>query len=401
MKDENGLRDLTSFLLEWRDTCAIDKCPQVRTKQTVKGVEIPELHDGKPVYVCAYKHDGESDDDYVARIRADILYVHGLTDSRFKNLVRFPRSPGKLSAAKKMDKSTSDVADDVGNEERVDQRDYGEEYLDSPFVEFRPSTVTPAMQMPEGRALSDDAFTPDDKRQEQESEEASDTQSGSIRGRMVSEYIDIVRQWDSNEKVRTHAFQILELYLYNKQEISGRPFKDHLFEVIAASGGVGNVWGYLYKKVLSSLAKDSFRTITGDEDNIGDNDRTDFPQSRMDVDLVEVREASEHLRKWIEKRWPKFSINDKLALLCTVLEISMNAPEIVARTTVGRQAFYNRKVLAREALDYLLEKGCSRSAIAGTLAGSFQDILLRFAATDMECKWFQSFYDENRKGAGK
>ena len=399
MKDENGLRDLTSFLLEWRDTCAIDKCPHVRTKITAKGEEIPELCDGKPVYVCAYKNEGESDEEYVARIRADVLYVHGLTDSRFKRMIWFPRTPGKLSAAKQVGKSASGAADDVDNGEGVDQPDYEEEDSDSSFTEFGSSKVTPAMQVPEGRAFSDDAFMPDEKLEEAEGED--NTPSGGIRGRMVSEYIDVVQQWDSGGKVQTHAFHLLEIYLYSKGQISGRPFKNHLFEVVAASGGVGNVWGYLYKMVLATMARDSFRTITGAGGNIGGPDGPPPPQPPPEVDPVEVQEATELLREWTEAHWPTFSINDKLALLCTVLEVSMNAPEIVAKTTVGRQAFYNRKGLARQALDDLLEKGCSWSAVAGTLADKFQKILLRFASNDMECKWFQSFYEENRKVAGK
>lgn len=400
MKDDGELRDLTSFLLEWQDTCAIDKCPRVKTKICDNGVEVPLRVDGELVYECKFKNEGESNEDYVARIKADVAYVHRAADCRFKMLIQSPRSPGKFRATEREDEA-KDNGDSILASERENggNDNVGEQPCSCDLEQARPpSKLSPAMHVPEGMALSESAFIPDDKKQD--AEEPSSSQAVAIRGRMVSEYIDLVRQWNSDASSQTHAFHLLELFLYAKAQISGRPFKSHLFDVIAIQGGLGNVWGYLYKRVLTSVANGSFRTITGVDEDIAASPRSTGIEG-PEVDLVEVREATEFLEKWIDGHWPDFTLNDKLALLCTILEISMNAPEILEKVTVGRQAFYNRKRLARDAFGYLRENGCSNAAMAKTLAGPFQSILLRQAADDVECQWFVAYFNEKRKVAGK
>lgn len=404
MNEEDITRDLTSFLLEWRDTCAIDLCP--------------ERKKGGAGYTCKYRQEGESDEAYVARIREDVAHVHRLADARFKALVERPRTPDKVGLAKKLEdaeKAASESTDGLPDESSVREipdGQGGEESGDEDDAiqpdDFRPAPDRdPASGKTLGAALADESNFSQDKRDTDKDPAPAPVYGASqpLRGQMVSEYLDLVRSWVPGEKRRTHAFHVLELFLYDMREISGRPFKSHLFDVIAANG-VGPVWGYLYKRVMSSMATKSFRTVTGAGDDIGSTSQAPDPTDtwnagRAGANQAGVNEAADALYEWTTGRWPQFDINDKLALLCTIFEVSMNDPRVVAMTTVGRQAFYNRKALARNALEFLYGKGFKKDEILKLLAGPFQDILLKIAGQDPACKPFLDFLKKTAAEAGK
>lgn len=416
---ENGeLRDLTDFLLEWRDTCAIDLCPG--TDGTTQA------------HSCKYKRDGESDKAYVARIAADVAFVHRLADARFKRLVLQVRSPDKVGLAKKLEEtrkgeSPEDDLDEnapAGNpDDNGDPSDREDDSVENaideltgagethaPSTDFpRKSDRDPASGKTLNAALSDESNYSQEKLDSGKEPEPAPVfgRKESIRGQMVSEYLDLVQSWRPGEKQRTHAFHILELYLYDKQIIKGRPFKDHLFEVVASRKGIGDVWGYLYKRVIPTMVKKSFRTVTGAGENIGEgavpptNPTGDWNPEWAGAYQAGVSEAADCLHAWLCEQWPGFDINDKLALMCTIFEVSMNDPRVTAMTTVGRQAFYNRKVLAKKSLEYLYEKGFERDEVLKILAGPYQDILLTISRKDPSCNPFLDYLKKTATEAGK
>lgn len=131
----NELRDLTSFFLEWQDACAIDKCPTVKTKICDNGAEVPLRIDGKLVYKCTFKNDGESDEDYVARIQADVAHVHAIFDASFAKWaygLRRPNSGKGRSAAKGL-MSLSEFSNLLGSQTHafhlVELRYYGRDSI--------------------------------------------------------------------------------------------------------------------------------------------------------------------------------------------------------------------------------------------------------------------------------
>lgn len=412
---ENGeLRDLTDFLLEWRDTCAIDLCPG--TDGTTQA------------HSCKYKRDGESDKAYVARIAADVAFVHRLADARFKRLVLQVRSPDKVGLAKKLEEtrkgeSPEDDLDEnapAGNpDDNGDPSDREDDSVENaideltgagethaPSTDFpRKSDRDPASGKTLNAALSDESNYSQEKLDSGKEPEPAPVfgRKESIRGQMVSEYLDLVQSWRPGEKQRTHAFHILELYLYDKQIIKGRPFKDHLFEVVAARKGIGDIWGYLYKRVIPTMVKKSFRTVTGAKVNIGeDPNPSEGPTGVLDgAYQTGVNEAADAFHKWTTDRWFAFDINDKLAFLCSFLDVSMNDPRILSMTTVGEKAFYNRRKLARKALEFLFGKGFEKDEILKLLGGPIQNLLWNVAGSDFECKPFLDFLKSSAAEAGK
>ena len=377
-------RDLTSFLLEWRDTCAIDLCSRSATSG------------------CRYKREGEDDQAYAKRIAEDVAFVHGTTDARFRRLVMQVRAPDKVGLAKKweeerkreapedaLDEDAPIPGEDAAGPVSDPEEDSVEEALDDLAGTGReePGREEPSVPDPDADPVTE-TRTP-------------------LRGQMVSEYLDVVQGWRSGERRRTRAFHILEGFLYGRQSISGRPFKEYLFEVVAARNGVGPVWGYLYKRVISTMVDKSFRTVTGARSDIGDETsvavRPDETWSARWAAAYQagVDEAADALFRWTSERWPGFDINDKLALLCTIFEVSMNDSRVTAMTTVGRQAFYNRKAIARQALQFLFDDGFERDEVLKLLAGPFQSMLLKIAGSDPDCGPFLAFLAENAAEVGK
>ena len=422
MNEKSELRDLTSFLLEWRDTCAIDNCPEANP-----------MSPGPVPYSCRHKNPDESDADYVKRIRGDVVFVHRLADAKFERLVKRVRPPDKVGFAKKLedakkktsteDPSDSDFEKDISQDiegcegaedptaDVLDEGSTGVELDGNPPPEYsiRRSQRDPASGRSLDSALKDDSNFSQEKLDSGKDPEPAPVHGSAqtVRGQMVSEYRDIVDGWNGKDERRTHAFHVLEIYLYSQKTISGRPFKNHLFEVVAARDGVGGIWGYLYKRVIPTMVRKSYRTVTVADDNLATRNPTGMNPTEVWTSVhagayqAGVDEAADALFRWTEDRWPVFDVNDKLALLCTVLEVSMNDPRIVAMTTVGRQAFYNRKDLARRALEFLFDRGFEKDEVLKVLAGPFQSILMHFAKKDPACGPFLEFLKENAKEAGK
>lgn len=426
MTENQELRDLTSFLLEWRDTCAIKNCPHALSKTDRNGVEIPIFDAaGNKTYVCAHKNPGESDSDYVARIQEDVAFVHRLVDGRFQYLVKHTRAPDKVGWAKKREKEAKSEGDNDGfenlspdddfleeddsfdleesSEKKGADADSEQEYNPSPKCDDRPVMRDPSSGRTIGSALADESNVSQDKLDSDKAPGPAPVfgRKQALRGQKVSEYLDIVQKW----RPGTHAFPILEGYLYGKQTISGRPFKDHLFNVVAAKNGVGEIWGYLYKRVLPTMVNKSFEGVTGAGGDIGDPTPPvtlpDKPKNEASDYQAGVNEAADCLFKWISDQWPRFDINDKIALLCVSFKVSLNDPRIADMTTVRRQAFYNRKGHFLRMMEYLHDKQFEFDEVRTLLVGPLQSMLRTIAKKDTSCKPFLDFLAKTASEPGK
>ena len=432
MSDNRELRDLTDFLLEWRDTCAIDLCPHFLSRTNKNGEAIPVFDsNGNKTYICAYKNPGESDSDYAARIQGDVAFVHHLADRRFKFLVEHTRAPDKVGLAKKREeeaknkedkdrlenlssddefRETDDLSElEKSPEKQGNDADSEQEDAPSPTYDVRPVERDSSSGRSVGSALADESNVSQDKLDSNKDPGPAPIHGSrqNLRGQMVSEYLDIVQSWKPGEKRRTHAFTILEGYLYNKETINGVPFKNYLFNVVASRDGIGGVWGYLFKGIIPTMVKTSFRTVTVADENLTDRNPTGMNPTDVWISThvgayqAGTDEAADCLFKWVSDHWPKFDVNDKLALMCTIFEVSMNDSRVTAMTTVGRQAFYNRKVLARKSLEFLLESGFEQDEVQKLLGGTYHAILLRIAGKDTSCRPFLDFLANTASEPGK
>ena len=189
-------------------------------------------------------------------------------------------------------------------------------------------------------------------------QKSRDESRGAGWGLSVSEYLDLVKSWNRVDK-GTHAFHLIELHLYGKDKIKGVPFKNHLFESIAASQNPGVLTGY-FRDVLKTITDNSFKNSFFDVERIaGDNDGKDawdnsetgntgrlsplfLSDESSSIDMEKCRET---FTSMVRKFWENATIDIRLALLCDLFKVSKHNPTIIARSGLGQSAFYNRHPL--------------------------------------------------------
>lgn len=364
MKEENNeaKQDLTAFWLEWKDTCAIALCRDHGRERVIAGA-----------------------------------------NKLFTKLIANPRKPTSLSSSKGdeggefSDEGMSDLS---GSIERPSNRPESitEDYNDWAWKSAGDAEATPHVQ-----------------------------QKLTARGYAVSEYLEYVR--DFGKKGVPNAFEILESHLYVKEGESrrkpsagnkvfnGKGFKNYLFEDIATRpGGMSkNLWGYLIRGVLRTIANESFGTpvaapIKGEEGEEIELNPEDLPgiediwgEKEKTAFAADVEAAKELFREKLFRQWPELDMAAKVAFACQAFDLSMNSPEIKKMVGVGGSALYNRRELLVKMLrDVVAEGHVEREVLGEALrCGMLTNAVYEAVSADPACGALKDFIDAGRQRSGK
>ena len=231
------------------------------------------------------------------------------------------------------------------------------------------------------------------------------------RGKMISEYRDLVYGWDHHDFGATSAFELVEIDLYRdaaeqdgsldsseprEAKLNGKKLKDYLFEDIGGRpGGVcKNLWGYLLKENpspwgvsrLRMVANKSFRIpVEVDKNRTDDDDRGQDelvdPDSVVADEPILVRQAGEAFRDYLAKRWTaEFDVTDRVSVCCAFFEYVMSDPFVAGLVPVGMSAFNARKTKrVSEIYSFLKECGYDFDTVRGLFCGDAQEILFDIA----------------------
>ena len=237
------------------------------------------------------------------------------------------------------------------------------------------------------------------------------------RGKMISEYHDLVYGWDHHDFGVTSAFELVEIDLYREAaeqggtagsdglrdaKLNGKKLKDYLFEDIGGRpGGVcKNLWGYLLKESpspwgvsrLRMVANKSFRNpVEEGKSRQEDDDRG--PDELPDPDLkpvepVQVLQAGEVFRDYLVKRWmAEFDVTDRVSICCAFLEYVMSDPFVAGLVPVGMSAFNARKTKrVSEIYSALRDGGYDFDTVRMLFCGDAQEILFDIAVRNQEMR---------------
>ena len=214
--------------------------------------------------------------------------------------------------------------------------------------------------------------------------------------RRNSDYADEAAGWQDGVPGQGCAFTVLESKLYANETISGRPFKDYLFEDIGGRAGClsGNICGYV-NMMLRTVARDSFGKvprIEEREDEEGNplefqghstENRNDLfslsPSLRRDVnEVVEffgkyVDELGlpdgDEPAAWDQDHW--------ISIYCALHVIPINNPEVRALCRRGKSmlAELYRQTVGNLLLVLRKRLKASDRAIAWAMEGIVQSLL--------------------------
>jgi len=236
------------------------------------------------------------------------------------------------------------------------------------------------------------------------------------RGKMVSEYCDLVKAWYNHDEGVTSAFELVEIDLYREAaektpesernasvepKINGKKLKDYLFEdICAATGNISkSLWGYLLKKDwtpngvsrLRMVANASFRNPVEERVPGGKDGKTSREQMSPDTaqgdEAVHVREAVETLRGYWLERWPRtYDVTDKVALCCAFFEFTMSDPFVAGLVPVRMSAFNMRKQKrVGEVFSMLKDRGFDIKTVRMLLRRDAQRVLHEIALAGATC----------------
>ena len=373
------LPDLTDFLLEWKEKCAIDLCADSESKSFVLS-------------------------------STDFLFCKLALQVTSPDVVKNAFRRGRSLVAKEPDSPIEPCEDDVPPDmQEEDSELRGSKEIDTPFAESPEAGPLRDFDSVCGELLEDQAVPGE--------AESTARAAAKPHGAAISIFRDVAEAI-SQRRSRTHAFHLLETFLYNKDKIEGKPFKNYLFEDAVENGsGVGALWGYLRTTIVRMVTKSFEKNIilnlphggiAGEGVAIDPFDAAEYSDpSSVDTArdgvarLVNTKCATDDLDSLLTERWPSFDLATKIALLGKVLEISLNDPEMIRMSGVGRMALYNRGTVAAELLGALSERGYVREDFLQLLRGPFQDLLLHFASLDPSCADFLDFFERNRRESGK
>ena len=409
--------DITNFWLAWRELCSIRLCMNAELVRT-------RCKDD-PVVV-------ENADEVVEQAR-DVIET---TNRYFAGMIRSPRNVKPLKRfAEKMAAERSQSLEEPWVDDNQDEGDYGSDSLDSqqsaasdsPISDFSRrmawGTEDPDEQMPSRtesvRALGDDIK----------------------RGKLVSEYMDLVAGWKQHDEMMTTAFELVEIDLYRESAekmglngsdgkaepmLNGRKLKDYLFEDIGGRPGglCQNLWGYLLKKDplvvngrkfpsrLRMVANASFRNpvedklINPDGDEV-QNEPVDPESLESDREILE-RQAGEAFRKYLLDRWTTvFDVADRVALCCAFFEYVLSDPFVENLVPIAKSALNSRKAKrVSEVFSLLKGKGFEFDTVRMLFCGLGQQILKAIAIIDMNtrddaCVKLVRHFEKKRTSAGK
>lgn len=178
-----------------------------------------------------------------------------------------------------------------------------------------------------------------------------------FRGRISSEFADEVTNWRSVDPSSGCAFSLLESWLYAKESIKGRPFKDYLFEDVAnrSGGECKNLTGYI-NQMLRTLAQKSFSKTCRREERVDDEGnvvedqiaasdlRSDMSSLSPDV-IADIHRVADFFATYIDELgtpngdepavWDE---DNWISLYCALHQIPINTPRVAALCRRGHSA---------------------------------------------------------------
>jgi len=400
--------DQTPFWLAWRKTCSIRKCSSqeaLARHNTLCGVPAEkQLAMGKTEVVyrteAGAEHreyiypepvgpedlvDESAFEDIVKLARA----IDGSVNKRFSDMIRTPRTPKAFQTLFKVKRAPGDISESeaqiLDEHDAVVQEEINNQ-MPGPVGRRAIEGVKQLTDFGDLSDVNDDSLTNED---DLESEAAACARSARVK--VVSEYRDYVESWKVYDPNVASAFELLETFLYSgngkkargsdaaapeaigSHEWHGRKLKSYLFEVIGARSGEDglckNLWGYLLGDagVLRTMARESFRhPIYESEPSVPPQGR----ESEEQYETVYARELASYLRQWLVMRWPRYNLDDRLAICCALLFEKPSDPVILAESTLSRTGFDNRRAKLLKELGVALLKWTPSDGLSQQKGGS-------------------------------
>lgn len=190
-----------------------------------------------------------------------------------------------------------------------------------------------------------------------EFKKALDYYNGVYKGRVNSDFADEVTNWRRGDPSFGCAFTLLESWLYAKESIKGRPFKDYLFEDVASRSGTvcKNLNGYV-KRALWTLARNSFSKVYRREEQIDDEGNVledDIPREGLRDDyyslpsylMADINRVVDFFGEYIDElgspRNGEPAVWDEdnwISLYCALHQIPVNTPKVATLCRRGHTA---------------------------------------------------------------
>ncbi len=405
--------DITNFWLAWRELCSIRLCMNaelVRTK-------------------CKDDPVVAKNSEEVAKQARDVVET---TNKYFADMIRSPRN------VKPLKKFAGKMAD--GRAQSLDglsaDGDHAEGISDPDLPECQQSEDIGGSISSVGLRLSRATEDPDEQlppRTESRHVMGDDAR----RGKLVSEYIDLVEGWRRHDEMTTSAFELVEIDLYQSAEksedpvdneepmLKGKKLKTYLFEDIGGRPGglCKNLWGYLLKKDmlvvngqkypsrLRMVAIGSFRNPVEDEpfdpDGDGNSNEPVDPDSLESDKEILVRQAGDVFREYLLDRWTTaFDVADKVALCCAFFEYVLSDPFVKDLVPIAKSALSVRKnKRVAEVFTFLKMKGFEFPTVRALFMEDGQRILKDIAISnektmDDSCVKLVQYFEKRKGPAG-
>ena len=387
--------DITNFWLAWRELCSIRLCMNAELVRT------------------------KCKDDPVVAENSEMVakQAKGVVEKTNKYFACMIKSPRTVKALKGFSDKMADErapASDGASEDDAPDEDLSS--LDSPEGSQPADNGSPISGI--GLRLSRAGEDPD---------EQVPSRIGSIhaigdnvrRGKLVSEYIDLLEGWRRHDEMTTNAFELVEIDLYREAAekagdsagtmepmLKGKKLKDYLFEDIGGRPGglCKNLWGYLLKKGvtvvkgrkylsrLRMVANASFRNPVEEKSLDSDGDET--PNELVDPDSMEsdkkilVQQAGDAFREYLLNRWGSdFDMADRVALCCAFFEYVLSDPFVKGLVPISGSALNDRKVKrVSEVFTFLKMKGFKFATVRTLFRSEGQQILKAIAIDDKKTR---------------
>lgn len=383
--------DITNFWLAWRELCSIRLC---------MNAELVRIKcEGDPVVA--------EDSEVVAKQARDVVET---TNRYFASMIRSPRNVKALKRfSDKMADAQAQTLDGISEDDGHD-----EDISSSGSSEYLPTMDNGSPISSIGLRLSRAEEDPDEQVPSR-TEDIRAVGDEKRRGKLVSEYIDLVEGWARHDEMTTSAFELVEIDLYreaakkaggangNKEPmLKGRKLKDYLFEDIGGRPGglCKNLWGYLLKKGvtvvkgrtyisrLRMVANSSFRNPVEDKpfDSGGDGTPNEpVDQSSLEPDRpILVRQAGDTFRTYLIGKWnTDFDVSDRVVLCCAFFEYVLSDPFVKGLVPISGSALNDRKIKrVSEVYKLFKAKEFEIDTVRALFRGEGQQILTDIAISD-------------------
>lgn len=397
--------DITNFWLAWRELCSIRLC--MDAKKVRSGCKDPDV-------------SGDAEN-----VASDARAVVETTNKYFAKMIKSPR---KVQALKRFAETQDEVPPGC-NEQGLDDALEERAKVEVPLPSAQDARSDSGAHFADGPNLGTINENPDNAVPSY-AEPIHAAKPTLKRGKMVSEYLDLVSSWYEHDLSAISAFELVEIDLYREAAVksgeagtaasaepmlNGKKLKDYLFEDIGGRDGglCRNLWGYLLKENpspcglsrLRMVANASFRNpLVEAPPSRGDGEREaerPDPSSIVADESIPVNDAGNAFRKYLSARWTgEFDVTDRIVLCCAFFEYVLSDPFVESLVQIGKSALNSRKTKrVSEVFAHLKDAGCSFDDVRALFCGLGQKILAGFATGDPACKRLIEHFEE-KKGSG-